>query len=316
MKRYPDGISPKVLAKLVQNKDWIGLHRSNLSSIVAELQNLSGGWSKTAPTVLEECFLPRLRKEEKDHLRYKIREWWQLAWCKNMWAHQSMRLARNEPLFDMVNWRQAIQAAEKWPKWPVDSKAIDSLSPEEVQRRIDATLITKGLEMKWAGLTSLYISEHFYAFESLTKALCSVCCIDFLLKILDPNAIIQHSELQKALKRLGAPRRKSKICRLCSYSHKCEAHREFVLFAAGYVALTHMRMVKDYRNVFMALSDELRGYLESDFFNLAQELVFLIEEYSDKAFGQFLGRPLSNRQHVRILDDLLTSHKRSNTHMP
>lgn len=302
--KYPESLAPSEFGKLLQYEDWIKLHKSWLFSILDNLHILSSGWhSELSTTILERCFLPILSREEKMALRDRLASWWRLAWQKNLWAYQSRFTAFGEVESDTVKWDKEIGVARKWPG-PQEEKIVKAMTAEERETWRVANITTMALSAKWTGLISLHITERFFAFESLAKSLCAARCIDFCYKAIDPNSIIQHQEVWKTLKRLGADRKNNNTCRLCRLATDCHVVEEASLFAQSYIALIHMRMLKDYREELL-FNTKVQEYFAGPLFDLMGELLFLIEEYNDMVLGKFLSRPLSFREGIKFLDEQL-----------
>lgn len=296
---YPESISPQTLFRLLENKNWLRVHKSRLRSIVGQLKSLSKNWNSNKSTILEKHFLPILNSQEKEILRNRLRVWWRLAWHKHLWAFQSMLLMEDETKSDLDTWSNEIEISKKGTG-PHGDDVIKSMTPEEHERWKNATLIRNALHSKKIGLVSVYVSERFFSFESLAKSLCSASCIQFLYKVIAPNSIIQHDEVLKVLLRLGKDKSKIAICKVCRFQTDCQTQSEFDLFACAYVALIHARMIKDYREECI-FDPSVSDYFMGDFFDLSQDLIFMIEEFDDISLGSFLWRPFSFSEIIRLL---------------
>jgi hypothetical protein len=301
---YPDSISPQELLKFIKNNDWIIIHRLRIQSIVEELKSLSVKWNDDRPTILEEHFLPLLEPSEKETLRERIRAWWLLAWQKHLWSLQSRFLIAREERSDLMTWSDEIENFRKWPG-PQEDEVVRKMTSKELRDWANANFTASALQAKSAGMTSINVSERFFAFEALAKSLCSASCIQFLYKVINPDTVIKHDEVLKALKQLGLDKKKNSVCRVCRFQSCCQGRPEFGAFARAYIALMHIRMIRDYREEYI-LDSKIQSYFIGEFFDLSQELIFLMEEFNDMAFGHFLTRPISFRQEEMWLKKLMT----------
>jgi len=309
---YPDSISPQELLKLIKNKDWIRIHTFRLRSIVEELKCLSVNWNFNKPTILEEHFLPVLEQGEKESLRNRLAAWWRLAWQKHLWSLQSRFLIAGELQSDLVIWRDELEIFEKWPG-AQESEVVKNMTLKELENWSNANLTASALQAKSAGMTSINVSERFFAFESLAKSLCSASCIQFLYRVINPNTVIRHDEVLKALKQLGSDKKSNNICKVCRFQSRCQGQPEFTIFARAYVALMHIRMIRDYREEYI-FDSKIQNYFIGEFFDLSQELIFFMEEFDDMALGDFLSRPISFRDEAKLLEQRIASKVNSLKH--
>ena len=89
-------------------------------------------------------------------------------------------------------------------------------------------------------LLGLFCSELFFAVEAACRVICIGTCLDFAIKSLLSNIIIQHDEVYQTLKRIGHEDSEKVSCITCSNKASCKKIPPMTDIASFYELCYHI----------------------------------------------------------------------------
>jgi hypothetical protein len=282
------GFSATAIQKMLSNEKWVEIYQSELKTRSESLNAKAfekGMFNTFLKEKLQKSLASEISKDEH-YIRNGIAKWMQISHLKafSMFCVMPFVQAQLKKTLEIYTRYHDV------PLGPQDGKLVKKMDEEMLEKWRDGNMMIFYGEASINNVLGLYVSEVFFTTEAMLRIICMGSCIEFGIKTILPNQIIQHDEIYKTLKKLSNDDYGKVNCRLCSMNDKCPRRLEFGHLAAVYEVLYHLRAIKDYKREFY-FNDSLTDFLIKDFTPVGLNIVFVLDEIINNVYSDFLMFP-------------------------
>lgn len=289
-------LSPIGIEKILKKDNWQDNYREEFLSRLGDLNKHKEKFSdsyfinKIHPLLLE--------KFSDDAIREQITKSINITFGKSMLL---IKMISDIPKL-IAEATNQIKKYGDAPVGPLPNQVVEQMDEKEKESWKEATLVLMNSPISLQYYIGVFVSELFFAYESMCRTINIASCYVYALKALDNKSIIQHGEIHKTLKRLTGKKGDNLFCTMCPINHNCK-NKYYSKLAAMYEVLYHLRGIKDYRNEFLDICHD------SDFFNIIIP-VFGIKaiEYADDIMNFLLKGYIVNPISISKFKEALLPH--------
>lgn len=284
------GFSAIAIQKMISSPNWVETYREELKSRVADLK-VDSFEKDLFISALKEKLYKALESElstDEYFVRNSIAEWMQISHLKAFSMFNAIPRILNQLTKTVEIYEQYLDV----PIGPQEKTIVKKMDQETVAKWRSGSLMAFYSEASINNVLGTYVSEVFFTTEAMLRIICMGSCVEFAIKTILPNQIIQHDFIHKTLKRLGNESSEKVNCRLCSMNDTCKRKNDFLVIASIYEVFYHLRAIKDYKRAFY-FNDNLSEFLISDFIPTGLNVVFSLDEIINNIYSNYLYFPYS-----------------------
>jgi len=293
------GFSAKSVSRILGSDNWVEVYRQELKERIEKIDVKAiprEYFSKEIRPLLETFVGDRPEVDIR-----RIVQKWMLIFTYKAWA--VLRI------YDLIPRDKAIHDAiytkyRNIPSIPLDSVAYERMSDQEKKQWHEGHLARSYSNYNYRNVLGLFCSELFFAVEAACRVICIGTCLDFSIKSLLSNIVIQHDEVFKTLKRIGSERADNVSCITCASKQKCHEIPSVTDTAAMYELCYHIRVIKDYKLEFY-WEETFKNFVENDYVANGVELLSSFESILESLFSGFLESPFSIKKDWKTMKKLV-----------
>lgn len=286
------GFSANAVSRVLSNKNWVDVYRTEFKDRLEKINETvipKQYFLKEVKPLLESFVGDRPKVDMR-----KIVQKWMLIFTIKAWGViRIQNLISN----DKIKYEQIYSKYSKIPSSPLDSEAIEKMSKQEKEQWHEGSLARAYSRYNYKNILGLFCSELFFAVEAACRVVCIGTCLDFSIKSLLSNMVIQHDEVFKTLKRIGSEQTENVSCITCVSKQKCHEIPSVNNISALYELCYHIRAIKDYKLEFY-WEESFEKFLEADYLTRGVELLSCFESILDSLFSGFLMSPFCSKMMV------------------
>jgi len=286
------GFSVNSINSILKDDKWVDIYKNEFmlrSGVLKSSYFKDGLFEKILKSELEISLKDEI-SDDPYYIRSNISKWMQIAHLKSFSLFKLVPLV-NEQLDSSLKVYKEYQDV---PLGPQDKNTLDALNKDAVAKWRDGNLLIFFSEASINNILGLYISELFFSAESMLRIICIGSCIEFSIKAILPNHIIQHEEIHKTLRKLAKEESEKVSCRLCKMNPKCPRMSSYLDLANIYEIIYHLRVLKDYKREFY-FNNSLTDFFITIFIAKGLDIIFILDEIIQKIYSNYLMSPYSLR---------------------
>jgi len=282
------GFSVNAINKILNKEKWVEIYKNELISISTKIDSnkiSAGSFSKIINPELQKT-LAQESKIDKYLIRKTIAKWMQISHLKAFSLFKILPLISDQ-IKDSLNIYTKFQSI---PIGPQEIEVVEKMDNKTCKRWRNGNLMIFFTEASISNTLGMFVSELFFTIESMLRVLCIGNCIEFAIKAIMPDYVIQHDEIHKTLKRLGKSDSDKVSCKICKLNSICSRNDQFSLIAQIYVLFYHLRAIKDYKREFY-FNDSLSDFIICHYVHDGLDVLFEIDKFIKRTFNEFLMFP-------------------------
>jgi len=292
--------SPKSVASIVENMDWVSFYDEKINNCILNLKPDSFPESYFINVIEPQLISIFLQREEIDPIKSKIhtsiQNWTMQATIKSYFLIRILQLIPKE-IIETQNSENKYHDIDLGPL-PEDIFNKMNFSEKKLWREGSNLIYFRRSCVNQ--FVSLFFSESFFVAESLLRAIAAGFCFEFALKTITPGLVIQHKEIFEVINR-KAKHNSSKInCLICPISKNCLEDSIFDRLNEAYLLLYHLRVIKDYKSSNLTAIN-INQILEKDFLNRIFKIICLIEDIEGRIYKNYWFNPRTMKESYNFL---------------
>jgi hypothetical protein len=283
------GFSVNSIQSILSKDSWVAIYQEELCERLVGLEKtqnnfVKGNFVELIKPQLERIFENKLSEFE---IRELIRKWLMIVILK---SNSLIKLLEHIP-------NELNEADKVYKKYsdvtlgPIDCETVDKMSSEQKIKWHEGSIITFYAATSVKNLLGIYASELFFTFEALCRVICNASCLEYAVKVFIPNAVVQHNEIYKTLRKLSGENSNNVGCKLCPICGSC-FNKDFLKIASIYEVFYHIRAIKDYREEFYD-NVEFQIFLRDDYLQKSFKALCIADNITNDLLKNYLRYPLT-----------------------
>jgi hypothetical protein len=279
------GFSANAVSRILGNQNWVDVYRTESEDRLKKINET---------LIPKQYFLKEIKPllesfvgDRPDVDIRKLVQKWMLLFTMKAWGVIRIQDVISN---DKSKYEQLYSKYGSTPSGPLDSEAIKKMSKQDIEQWQEASLVRAYSRYNYKNVLGLFCSELFFAVEAACRVICIGTCLDFAIKSLLANVVIQHDEVFKTLKRIGSEQTENVSCITCVSKQKCHEIPSVNNISALYELCYHIRAIKDYKLEFY-WEESFEEFLEAHYLTRGVELLTCFESILDSLFSGFLMFP-------------------------
>jgi hypothetical protein len=187
---------------------------------------------------------------------------------------------------------------------PSSKKHFKEEIPPELRLQLrNGNLMIQYQISSYMNMIGVLLSEQFFAVETMCRMILIGSCVEFALKSVNVNTVIQHKEIHLALKRMGNKNDEKLTCKLCAFRKDCKKSEDFLILAQIYELFYHLRVIKDYRQEFWDAEFFVQIFKDGNLRHMLN-LVMAVEQIQNKIDSDYWTIPFSITENNDLINSL------------
>lgn len=301
MSKY--NFSPKSVESILNDPNWIDFYDEKINYCLNNL-NPSEFPESFLKTVIEPHLINILSKETNDNIHQLIfataQNWGLQSTFKSEFLIRLLQIIPNElkALSDLE------QRYKNVPIGSISDEIFKDKSNTERKTWFDVSNLIMHRKTCSCHFTSLFFSESFFVFEAFLRTIAMSSCLEFALKTIIPNTVIQHKEIYQVINRKCQTNDNNKIaCLICPMANKCSENHAYRHLNEAYLLLYHLRVIKDYKLNYHD-SEVLSKIANRNFIERIFKIICITEEIQIQLFKNFWNFPRTIKESSQIIFSL------------
>ena len=298
------GLTAKSVESIVLKKEWVQIYRTHLDYNYSNL-HVNEFPENTFMNLIKPQLIITLKNDFENALveskiRKSLQKWTLLAGFKSYYLIRLKQLIAAE----ILEHKEIQKKFSDIPRGPTSASTIDKMSPENQLRWHIGNILITYKESSVTNLLGNFVSEQFFTLEAFCRSISIGSCLEFALKSILPNVVIQHDEIHKTLKKLGTQKNDRISCKMCPINEKCVRNKAYSNLADIYALYYHLRVIKDYKIDYLRDS-KFENFLLEDFLNKSFKITCEIEKIENKIYSDYWFSPFSLEKDEIMINDYL-----------
>lgn len=280
------GFTASSIQKIIEKNDWVKIYKNELENRIHLLlaSHLPERYFKDSIlSVLKKNISTANISNSKWYIRDRVAKRMQICHLKAFSLFKITQLIQEQL-------ESSLDIYKKYESVPIgyqDSITIKAMSETEIKNWREGSRQIFFCEASISNVMGIFVSELFFTLESMLRVICIGSCIEFALKSILPNNVIQHDEIHKTLKRIGNPNTNKIACKLCVLKEKCENHFKYSPLALIYELVYHIRAIRDYKREFY-FNDNLTDFIVTNYVGKGLDIIFYFDLEISKLYKDYL----------------------------
>lgn len=295
------GFSANAVSKVMKEPDWVQIYSDECNERLANVKQ---------HTFPKEYFIKTIKPllegfvgDKPDVDIRKIVQKWMVIFTYKAWA-----LIRVQDIESKDNkiYKEIYKKYADIPNGPQNDDVVKKMTEEEFKNWVEGGAAKSYAYYNYKNILGLFCSELFFAVEAACRVVCIGTCLDFAIKSLLSNIIIQHDEVFKTLKRIGREDSEKISCITCANKEKCKEIPSITNIASLYELCYHIRVIKDYKLEFY-WEHNFEEFLKQQYLPEGIKIIYFLESVIDALFCNYLMSPYKLENDKEMMSKLIFS---------
>lgn len=279
------GFSANSISAIMSKDGWVDIYNVELNERLANAKNNSFPekyFIHTIKPLLDQFVGDR----QNTNIRKIIQKWMMIYLYK---ARAILRIQyiekEDKKKYEIIQTKYA-----GIPIGPLGEDEIEAMTIEERKRWHEGNIANEYAWNNHQNILGLFCSEMFFTVEAACRVICIGACLDFSIKSLFSNMVIQHDEVYKTLKRIGQLNTEKVTCITCANKDKCTGLPQITDIVSLYEICYHLRVIKDYKIEFY-WHRPFEEFVKNNYLKKGIDILFIFEEVIRAIFSNYLRYP-------------------------